>query len=809
MLLVADQLEPSWQRCLSGCTKHEGIGATEPQQKQQWGLNKRDMKHQRFFFSLVGIMVVSFALLLASGCASKEEKKAKHLKNAKEYIAKNELKKAVIELKNVVQLDPKDDAAYLELGEAYLKLRDPREAFQAYRRAASVNPGNLRGQLKLGQMLLLGRRTDEAKKKAELILAKSPEDVDALSLLSGVQVQQRDLDGAISTLEKAASLNPNHFSTQLSLGRLLFLKGEPAKAEECYLKAIALDPASSVPYIELSRIYAGKGELDKAEAELKRMIRTSGSTDETLHVLALFYESTKKFDQAEKTYLQAVEAAPQGNVTALMNLAAYYARMKSYDRALDAMQKAAEIKPDDPNVLVSIAELQFDFNKVKEAEATVDKVLEKESGHVGANLLKGRILLTRRDSGSAIERFNVVVKEGPRNSMGYYFRGLAYIGKGDPKMGQQDLVKAVEFNPGLLEARLILSEVYLNERNADLARQQIEVAMKIAPRNTRVLMHQASLKVLEKDLKGAEDIYGKIIQADADYAPAYVQLGLIYNLTNRQPDALKSFNKALALNPQQTDALALVVGLNVRDKKYDEAMKACEGQKIKVKDSPASLSLIEYLEGNILVAKNNSKAAQDRFKKAIEIEPSNPAAYVALAQTYAREKQFDEAIREYEGVIARNHEYLAGYMAVGTIYDQKGDAKKAETYYRKALDIKRDFGPAANNLAWKLAEKGGNIDEALTFAQIAKEQLPNSPAVMDTLGYVYYLKGSYLNAIAEYQDSLARDPENAVINYHMGLAQYKNTDKAKAKDFLEKALQLDPNFQGADDARRILKEIAG
>jgi tetratricopeptide (TPR) repeat protein len=770
---------------------------------------RQDRKHKRVSLGFVGVMLVAFALLFASGCASKEEKKAKHFKNAKEYIAKNELKKAVIELKNVVQLDPKDDAAYLELGEAYLKLKEPREAFQAYTRAVSANPDNLKAQLKLGQMLLLGRQTDEAKKKVELILAKTPDNVEALSLLSGVQVQERNLDGAIKTLEKAVSLNPNHFNTQLSLGRLLLLKGEQGKAEEAYLKAIALDPTSGVPYIELSRIYAGKGEWDKAEAELKKMIQASGSTYETLHVLALFYESSKKYEQAENTYLKAVEAAPQGDVTPLMNLAAFYARRKSYDRALEAMHKAAEIKKDDPNVLVNMAELQFDFNKVKEAEATVGKVLEKEKGHVEANLLKGRIFLARKDFGNALERFDGVVRESPRNSKAYYCRGLSHIGKGDTRMGQQDLLKAVEFNPGLLDARLLLAEFYLRDRNADLARQQIDAAVKIAPRNTRVLMHQASLKVLEKDMKGAEEIYGRIIQADADYAPAYIQLGLIYNLTNRQPEALKSFKKALALNPQQADALALVVGVNVRDKQYDEALKACEDHKKKVADSPGSLALIEYLEGNVFLAKKDSKAAQERFKKAIEIEPNNPAAYVALAEVYAREKRFDEAIREYETVIAKNPKYLAGYMALGTIYDQKGDGKKAETYYRKALEIKKDFGPAANNLAWNLAEGGGNIDEALTFAQIAKEQLPNSSAVMDTLGYIYYLKGSYLNAIAEFQDSLARDPENPAINYHMGLAQHKNNDKAKAQDYLNKALQLDPKFKGSDEARRLLKEISG
>ena len=146
-------------------------------------------------------------------------------------------------------------------------------------------------------------------------------------------------------------------------------------------------------------------------------------------------------------------------------------------------------------------------------------------------------------------------------------------------------------------------------------------------------------------------------------------------------------------------------------------------------------------------------------------------------------------------------------MAIGTIYDVKGEGEKAESHYRKALATKSDFAPAANNLAWNLAERGGNIDEALTYAQIAKEQMPSSPVVMDTLGWVYYLKGTYLNAIAEFQDSLARDPNNSVVNYHMGLAYYKSNEPAKAKDYIQKALDIDPNFKGAEEARKILNQL--
>jgi tetratricopeptide (TPR) repeat protein len=106
-----------------------------------------------------------------------------------------------------------------------------------------------------------------------------------------------------------------------------------------------------------------------------------------------------------------------------------------------------------------------------------------------------------------------------------------------------------------------------------------------------------------------------------------------------------------------------------------------------------------------------------------------------------------------------------------------------------------------------LVERGGNIDEALGFAQVAKENMPKNPAVMDTLGWIYYLKGSYLNAIAELQDSVELVPDNAAINYHLGLAYYKNNQPDGATEYLEKALELEPNFKGAEEARRILNEI--
>ena len=80
------------------------------------------------------------------------------------------------------------------------------------------------------------------------------------------------------------------------------------------------------------------------------MVEASASKSQDLQVLARFYESQKKWDLAEKTYLEAVDASAQEDARPLISLGGYYARRRSYDKALEAMKKAAEIKKDDLNI---------------------------------------------------------------------------------------------------------------------------------------------------------------------------------------------------------------------------------------------------------------------------------------------------------------------------------------------------------------------------------------------------------------------------------------------------------------------------
>jgi tetratricopeptide (TPR) repeat protein len=753
------------------------------------------------------VIFVLFSFVFSLGCASKEEKIAKHLEKAKQYMEENELREAVMELMNVVQLDPENDTAYYELGETYLKSKQRLKAFQSYSHAVSINPNNLEAHLKMGQIFLLRKEGEEARIKADLVLKKSRHNVDALILLSGVQLQEKNINSSLKTLQKAYRADPNHFETHLALARLFLIKWDFDRSEEAYLKAISLNSSSREPYIELARLYGKTGQWDKTESELKKMIQNSGSNYQNLNLLADFYESTQQWDQAEKTFSVAVDSAANGNVVPLMDLGRYFVRRNSYEKALRTMLKAKAIKRHDLNILASIAQLHFDFKNMEAAEATVNDILKKDKRQVRANFLKGRLYLLKNDFANALKRFDLVLEAWPRYHMAYYFRALSLIGTGERKLAQKDLLEAVELNPSLVDARLSLAGFYLRERNRSLAWPQIDSVLKQDPGNVKALMHQGILKVQERDVEGAEAVFKKVVNLNPDYAPGHLQLGALYELTDRQADALKALKKGLALDPQQTDALSSIVNMYIRDERFHEALQICEKQKPKIWENPSTLAAVEYLEGKVYMADWNPGKAQKQFEKAIKADPNMLAPYEALARLYWREEMYEEAIPQYENILSEDPKYLAGYMLLGTMYDVERDKEKAETYYRKALRISGDFGPAANNLAWNLAETGGDMDEALNFAKIAKDNMPKSATVKYTLGWIYFLQGSYQDAIEALQDSLELDPKNAEIHYHLGLAYYKNNQLDAAKDVLEQALLMDQDFKGAEEASSIVEEI--
>ncbi len=173
--------------------------------------------------------------------------------------------------------------------------------------------------------------------------------------------------------------------------------------------------------------------------------------------------------------------------------------------------------------------------------------------------------------------------------------------------------------------------------------------------------------------------------------------------------------------------------------------------------------------------------AEVNLKKAIELAPNLPSLQISLGTFYMRQQMMDKANGQYAAVVEKTPNNLSALMALGMIYESEKNLNKAQESYEKALKSSPNFPPAANNLAYLYAERGGNIDVALNLAQKAKEQVPDDPNISDTLGWIYYKKNVPGRAVVYLKEAAEKLPNQAVIRYHLGMAYHKNGNRDLAK----------------------------
>ncbi len=147
------------------------------------------------------------------------------------------------------------------------------------------------------------------------------------------------------------------------------------------------------------------------------------------------------------------------------------------------------------------------------------------------------------------------------------------------------------------------------------------------------------------------------------------------------------------------------------------------------------------------------------------------------------------------------------YFNAGRAMYFSGDSKKAEEYYRKAIETNPDFAEAHNYYS-QLLQKLNRIDEAIEHYKKAIEIDPKLSWAH--YNYARLLKKSNKKTEAEehYKKAIEADLKNAWAQYrYAGLLQEMKRI-SKAKELYEKAIETDPEFAEAhSDYAILLKEL--
>ena len=162
------------------------------------------------------------------------------------------------------------------------------------------------------------------------------------------------------------------------------------------------------------------------------------------------------------------------------------------------------------------------------------------------------------------------------------------------------------------------------------------------------------------------------------------------------------------------------------------------------------------------------------------------------------DKDLASSVSEFEtwlnSMAQNNPDDLVVQWRLAEFHDMVGDLAKARAQYQKLLDSSQfenpyERGMVLNNLAYVMALSGDG-ESPVELVQQAEDLLGPTADLIDTRGYVEFVRGNTDAAIALFDEAIKAGPETAHKLFHSALAHNKKGDTATAELHWNKALDL-------------------
>jgi Tfp pilus assembly protein PilF len=183
--------------------------------------------------------------------------------------------------------------------------------------------------------------------------------------------------------------------------------------------------------------------------------------------------------------------------------------------------------------------------------------------------------------------------------------------------------------------------------------------------------------------------------------------------------------------------------------------------------------------------------ARKSFEAAKSADSRFLQADFALARLDIREGRTDQAKQRLTAITQDDPKNVAALLVLANLEEDAGNQAGAAARYRTVLDVDGSNLHALNNLAYTLA--ASDPVEASKLAQRALELAPDSAAVQDTLGWVYYRSARFTMALPYLQAAVAREG-TARREFHLAVCYLKSGNKDLGQKLLQRALQQDPKL---------------
>jgi tetratricopeptide (TPR) repeat protein len=503
----------------------------------------------------------------------------------------------------------------------------------------------------------------------------------------------------------------------------------------------------------------------------------------------------------------------------------------------------------------TLASLAFLRGHDDEAQKFLLLAIKKDPESNYLNSKMALLLQRSRDYEGALKYALKCVAIEPDKVENRILLGGIYAFMGNDKLALEQYRKVLSVEPANDRIRLLLATILTRGGKFQDALRHIEKLIEQAPDLVMAHYYRGRINLEMGDYKKAENSFLNALKLNRAFEPALFDLATLYQMTDRNKDAIKLCETLLEFYPDNLMVRERLTNLYLKsgfEKKAEEQI-----EKIKLYTSPGApsrqiLGLLYLKQGRLnesiaeleLIVSAWPKDEKTRyflaaayeenanFEKALEhfklIDPESKFfidSQVHIAHILNKQKRYEEAVTslkkavkktgrvEFYLMLSSTYEAIQDYEKAidtcniglerfknnpellfhrGVLFEKTGQRDSAIEQMQKIIQFDPDHADALNFIGYTYAEQGVKLDTALNMIKKALEFKPESGYILDSLGWVYFQKGMYNDAVYYLEKASGLTPDDPTIAEHLGDAYLGKKEYVKARRFYKKALLLNP-----------------
>jgi tetratricopeptide (TPR) repeat protein len=744
------------------------------------------------------------------GCKSTRQ----YLDRGNQLFAAGKYDDATLNYRNAIKKDPESGEAYYRLGLSLLRQGKASEAYQALNRAVTLDPKNNRAKIDLANLCLAGYVRDP--KHPEILYKQAQTMADQLTAPGGNPAEGLRVKGtlalidnhpgmAIDAFREALRLAQDNSESAVGLAQALLRDNQPEEGERTLRQTMERHPQFAPAYETLYSYYSAQQSWDKAEELLKLWVTKNPKEAEPIIRLAAFYYVRKEPDEAEKI-LKSLADRPADFPQADLLVGDFHALTHDPEKALADYRRGESRDHERQQAYQErVANMLATLGRREEALKAAEVIIAKDPKNLFARALKVQLL----DGMGGAQNLNTaaaladdLAKEAPTNSKMQMLAGQAALMRGSPEQAFGHFQQAAKTDARSPAPQLALARLELRRRNYSGVLQHADAVLAIRPNDPTGRLFRVIGLTGTRAYAQAKEEAEQLARDTKDSPQVEMQLGIIALGQGHYAQAEDSFRKLYKDGSTDLQPLAGLVDTLEAEHLPERALELMQTEAQKAPNSAGKAAL---LVATAEAAGKTDMALAELQKEAAQ-HPTSAGVQVRIAQLQLKHGHLEEAVQAFQRAQQLAPDSKGLDFAIGNLQDQLGKKPEAIASYRKALAKTPDDPLLLNNLAFMLAETGGNLNEAQQMVSTAIRKAPNLPQLKDTLAWVQLKQHNRAAALQTLATLTLEHPEDVTFRYHYAVALIDSGNPSAAKLQAETALSKKPTAEMATALRNLLAQ---